>query len=839
MSDSEALSPDVLEFATARQQLMDELVATLRRSVRLAINRWPDEGWNSALLARVRRTFRQEYIEETDAAVTAAVRQIGNDLVERAEAALDQTTEDEDRDAQVERITEMLAVAVANAVTEARGVEADEPMVKTWVTMQDANVRASHRAAHGQTVPVGQSFEVGGTTMVRPGDLSAPVDEWINCRCVLAIAPASRTAAGILTGTTDTGGSMDPDEIALMEGELTVDSVPFYGVLAPEGVPTADGRRFAKDSMRWRTLPIPLLFQKQTGEGHDGSVIVGVIETLERGDDDLLWAAGRMLNTAEADEATNLMAEGALRGVSVDVYDATVEMQDVDGVKVDEESLAELDEDVELLHTLTDGEIAGATLCAFPAFREAFIALGRREDASEPQTEEPAEGAEADAVEAAVDEGSWDGDASNYTPEQWYSATLIHLSDDKEKKSDHKLPIRTPDGDLSRAGVHAAASRINQTEAPDEQISKAKSALRSAYKELGEDPPEVIETSAEGAEEFVDIAPGKTEDGPGWLTHPVDTDRLRDYWVRGAGAAKIAWGTPGDFNRCRANLAKYIKPQYLSGYCANRHYDALGTWPGRHAAEGGLVASGDPWSLTASGSSELPPADWFEDPGLTEPTPIVITDDGRIFGHLATWGTCHIGFSGVCTTPPHSIADYSYFTTGVVRTAGGDRRVGQITLDTGHADTKFTATPAMAHYDDTGVGVADVSAGEDSIGIWVAGAIRPGVKDEAIETLRASALSGDWRAIGGNLELIAALAVNVPGFPIPRATVAASGGRQTALVASGIVSRQEFSVSDIEAITRQVIEQDRQEREARVELGQLAAERNKKKMAEIAASRKG
>jgi hypothetical protein len=34
--------------------------------------------------------------------------------------------------------------------------------------------------------------------------------------------------------------------------------------------------------------------------------------------------------------------------------------------------------------------------------------------------------------------------------------------------------------------------------------------------------------------------------------------------------------------------------------------------------------------------------------------------------------------------------------------------------------------------------------------------------------------------------LVAALAVNVPGFPIPRIGLAASGGKQSALVAAGI-----------------------------------------------------
>ena len=45
-----------------------------------------------------------------------------------------------------------------------------------------------------------------------------------------------------------------------------------------------------------------------------------------------------------------------------------------------------------------------------------------------------------------------------------------------------------------------------------------------------------------------------------------------------------------------------------------------------------------------------------------------------------------------------------------------------------------------------------------------------------------SPVSGDWRRIGGSLEMIAVCAVNTPGFPIPRARVAFSNGAQRALV---------------------------------------------------------
>jgi len=68
----------------------------------------------------------------------------------------------------------------------------------------------------------------------------------------------------------------------------------------------------------------------------------------------------------------------------------------------------------------------------------------------------------------------------------------------------------------------------------------------------------------------------------GKVTHPGSTERLMAYWSKGAGAAKIAWGTPGDFNRCRVQLAKYVKAgRELDGLCANLHHRALGVWPGR------------------------------------------------------------------------------------------------------------------------------------------------------------------------------------------------------------------------------------------------------------------
>lgn len=203
--------------------------------------------------------------------------------------------------------------------------------------------------------------------------------------------------------------------------------------------------------------------------------------------------------------------------------------------------------------------------------------------------------------------------------------------------------------------------------------------------------------------------------------------------------------------------------------------------------------------LIACSLPDAPPAAWFDDPALSGPTPLTITEDGRVFGHVATWGTCHTGFADTCICPPHSSRDYAYAMTGRVLTAEGDERpVGHLTLATGHAGLGLDHRSAAAHYDDTGAAVVDWAYGEDAWGIWGAGVIRPGTTDEQVRVLRASAPSGDWREIGGNLELVACLAVNVPGFPVltaagrpaqRRLVGLSASGERIALVAAGRLER--------------------------------------------------
>lgn len=194
-------------------------------------------------------------------------------------------------------------------------------------------------------------------------------------------------------------------------------------------------------------------------------------------------------------------------------------------------------------------------------------------------------------------------------------------------------------------------------------------------------------------------------------------------------------------------------------------------------------------TVTAATAPVKAPSAWYQDPMLPGPTKLRITEEGRVYGHLAQWNTCHRGIGNSCVLAPKSVYDYAHFKTGTTLTADGILLpVGNLTYGAGHADTNLGYLAAAAHYDNAATTVANVNVGEDTHGIWVAGSMSPGTGELESQQLRAHPLSGDWRRTGGNLELIAALAVNTPGFPVaePQYAMTASG-EQHSLVAAGIV----------------------------------------------------
>jgi hypothetical protein len=356
----------------------------------------------------------------------------------------------------------------------------------------------------------------------------------------------------------------------------------------PEGVASGDGREAKPGSIITRELPLPLMWQIMTEKGHDRSVVVGRIDSIERTPNGLGNARGVFDTGSYGREAERMVRGGFLRGVSADLdqFEATAEEEDAE--------LADKNTIKNQKMTIDNARLMGITIVAKPAFEECFIIM------------------------------------------------------DKEPTLElEEIPL--PEGVV--------------------------------FEE-----------------------------------------------------------TPDDFEFQLATIA-------------------------------------------ASAAPVVPPKKWFTNPGLSQATPLTITDEGKVFGHIASWQTSHIGM-GRGVKPPRSASQYAYFRTGELRTDEGDVQVGQLTLAGGHASLQASAEEAIKHYDDTQSAVADVVAGEDNFGIWVSGALRPDVTPSQIRAFRASAPSGDWRPINGRLELVAVCAVNVPGFPVAR-TITASGGVPGALVAAG------------------------------------------------------
>lgn len=379
-----------------------------------------------------------------------------------------------------------------------------------------------------------------------------------------------------------------PGEANKVVGDVQSSGARFIiPLLAPEGIESGDRRLISEEALNTRDLPLPLMWQIKTGDGHNDSVIVGRIDSIERVDGGIGNARGVFDVGPYGREAERMVRGGFLRGISADLdkFSATVE-DDEDGEMADRNSIKNNKT------VIKSARVMGATLVAKPSFQECFIKL---EDDPSMDTE----------------------------------------------------PTNIPDGE---------------------------------YEE-----------------------------------------------------------TPEDFEYAVSAIA-------------------------------------------ASAAPVIPPREWFNNPNLTKPTPLTVTDEGRVFGHVAAWKTDHIGMAGK-VKPPRSANNYAYFRTGELATDDGLVQVGQITLAGGHASMRANAQQAIKHYDDTASAMCDVTAGEDEFGIWVAGALRPDVTPTQVRAFRASAPSGDWRPIGNQLELVAVCAVNVPGFPIARTIIA--GGQPQALVAAG------------------------------------------------------
>lgn len=194
--------------------------------------------------------------------------------------------------------------------------------------------------------------------------------------------------------------------------------------------------------------------------------------------------------------------------------------------------------------------------------------------------------------------------------------------------------------------------------------------------------------------------------------------------------------------------------------------------------------------IASAGTVTLPPIGAFTLPELTGPTPITWDwETGRVYGHIATWQTCHVGYSDVCVTAPKDeTGTYATFNRFPVETEDGTVWAGRITVGGHHAGLEMDAPRAMSVYDSKAV-AAHVRAYSDDHGIAVAGWIELPEDSPHRASLDRRKVSGDWRDTSAGLSLVEVLALSPgprrhsePGFPIPGTFSRA--GRQVALTAA-------------------------------------------------------
>lgn len=205
-----------------------------------------------------------------------------------------------------------------------------------------------------------------------------------------------------------------------------------------------------------------------------------------------------------------------------------------------------------------------------------------------------------------------------------------------------------------------------------------------------------------------------------------------------------------------------------------------------------------------------PPAEWFDVEEPDGPEPLTIEADGRVHGHLALWDACHVGFMqgslSECVKPPASPSAYESFHLGQMIADGGEKiAVGKVVYGGPHASLTAGLQRAREHYDRTSSVGAFVRARDGRHGIFLAGAARSDISPEGLRDMRANPPSGDWRRLNGALELVAALAVGIPGYQTPQVALTASGGDVEALILPGftdVIEDHEVEARDSAYILR-------------------------------------
>lgn len=150
-------------------------------------------------------------------------------------------------------------------------------------------------------------------------------------------------------------------------------------LLIPEGLESGDGRQFDEDSISARNLPLPLMWQILTDDGHDGSAIVGRIDYVEKVDGGWGNATGVFDIGVYGREAERLVRGGFLRGISADLDkfegSAQTEVEEPPSEFAEDSDEPQTEKIESKKINVSKARIMGATLVAKPAFQECTIVL--------------------------------------------------------------------------------------------------------------------------------------------------------------------------------------------------------------------------------------------------------------------------------------------------------------------------------------------------------------------------------------------------------------------------------------------------------------------------------
>lgn len=692
--------------------------------------------------------------------------------------------------------TDLVGIANGASLASVAALGTDGPPVKIWLATEDERTRETHAEADGQEVPLDQPFQVGDDLLMYPGDPDGSDAEVCNCRCTIIYGDGAGVADEELAVAASAGASADGSAGVASSGmeplEFVAGAVGYQDFPLSDRDVAWDGGAATKawqnecgiggDNPNWTKFRQGFLWYDSGNPELVGSYKLPYVDVIG-GTPTAVWrgitaAAGRLSQTqipaADKDR---------VRATLTRWYSKAQKQYDDPSIEAPFAAIVAAvtitidDEDGEMAEGYDDGEMGGM---AETAWQGILCVEGT-------QTE--------DGRLLAAGALSW----------RDCPLSLGVLFDTPHSYGDAS-PVCGRIDAIWRDGSNIMARGIINADEIGCRVAElvGNLSLRGIS----------VDLMVRGYRLEPAVPPVGTNDVPD--DGDGDEDRAEQIVEADNMIFVVTDGVIGGATLCPVQAVAAAK---ISLVASNG-----GVW----LAEESLVAS--------AMAPTSPPLDWFttaEPPGLM---PLTVTDDGRVFGHLAAWNSCHTGFSDVCTRAPRSASSYAYFHVGELDTADGKRvSVGKLMVaKTGrsgkHAPLDVSRLEAAKHYDDNTAVGAYIRVIDGKHGPWAAGVIRPGLEPEGIAQLKANPPSGDWRRVNGSLELIAALAVPVPGFPVPRtethlvasadevevdALIASSGtlavdaSARLALERAGILPRAEEATPErIEAVAARALGRD-------------------------------